>query len=387
MDSSIGKALRDARLEKKISLEEAAGLTKIRPDRLEELERDEYGGFPSLAYARNFLLLYAKFLGVDVSKYPLIDVGKPVLVGDYQYLKGEGITGLRSTTLRKKKPVRRSRWLIVFGILAVATTLGALTALFILNVQRLPSFNQLLNHDEDENTEAAQPSPTATPESTPEATPAATPAPSEAPASPATPISAEPPLEVPGASLMGSTGLESATAGNLALNLEASDRNLLATGPEEGLGLASQVAPEAPDMPPDAIDGAAAETSPASEMAAPVPTSTSTSTSTPAHTGTPATTPTPAPPKAEEQREREIKVRATRRTRVRIIRDVKGSTPVYDDWLEPGKLLSLRGKHFWIESRNPGALKVTSDDQPVDARDTSSAAGASGAARQGIEVR
>ena len=44
-------------------------MTKIRPSRLAEIEADDFSNFPSLAYAKGFLLIYGKFLDVDVSPY------------------------------------------------------------------------------------------------------------------------------------------------------------------------------------------------------------------------------------------------------------------------------------------------------------------------------
>jgi cytoskeletal protein RodZ len=87
MVNSAGKLLREARLEKKISIEEAAHATKIRGDRLVDLERDEYTRFPNMAYAKGFLVIYAKYLAIDVSEFSrALGVGNPVGAEDYDYL-------------------------------------------------------------------------------------------------------------------------------------------------------------------------------------------------------------------------------------------------------------------------------------------------------------
>ena len=65
----LGKKLQQARLAKKISLEEAARVTKIRAARIQEIEAEDFSNFPSLAYAKGFLLIYGKFLDVDVTPY------------------------------------------------------------------------------------------------------------------------------------------------------------------------------------------------------------------------------------------------------------------------------------------------------------------------------
>ena len=63
----LGKKFQEARIARKLTLDEAARMTKIRPSRLAEIEADDFSQFPSLAYAKGFLLIYGKFLDVDVS--------------------------------------------------------------------------------------------------------------------------------------------------------------------------------------------------------------------------------------------------------------------------------------------------------------------------------
>jgi transcriptional regulator with XRE-family HTH domain len=65
----LGKKFQEARLARKLTLDEAARMTKIRPQRLAEIEADDFSQFPSLAYAKGFLLIYGKFLDVDVTPY------------------------------------------------------------------------------------------------------------------------------------------------------------------------------------------------------------------------------------------------------------------------------------------------------------------------------
>ena len=58
----LGKKLQEARLARKLTLDEAARMTKIRPSRLQEIESGRFLEFSSLAYAKGFLLIYGKFL-------------------------------------------------------------------------------------------------------------------------------------------------------------------------------------------------------------------------------------------------------------------------------------------------------------------------------------
>jgi cytoskeletal protein RodZ len=65
----LGKKFQEAREARNLTLDEAARMTKIRPARLAEIEADDFSQFPSLAYAKGFLLIYGKFLDVDVTPY------------------------------------------------------------------------------------------------------------------------------------------------------------------------------------------------------------------------------------------------------------------------------------------------------------------------------
>src|ERR1700674_2049450 len=84
----LGKKLRDARLARNLTLDEAGRMTKIRPGRLEEIENENFSQFASLAYAKGFLLIYGKFLEVDVSPYlEAFENSESVTVDGYAYLQ------------------------------------------------------------------------------------------------------------------------------------------------------------------------------------------------------------------------------------------------------------------------------------------------------------
>src|SRR5256885_16951937 len=84
----LGKKFQEARLARKLTLDEAARLTKIRPSRLAEIEADDFSQFPSLAYAKGFLLIYGKFLDVDVTAYmEAFEGSENVTVDGYSYLQ------------------------------------------------------------------------------------------------------------------------------------------------------------------------------------------------------------------------------------------------------------------------------------------------------------
>ncbi len=87
MVDTIGKRLCQARLAKGLTIDEAAHATKMRPDKILALENDDYSRFGNNAYAKGFLQIYGRFLGVDVAGH-LRDLEIPtrVSVDDYQYL-------------------------------------------------------------------------------------------------------------------------------------------------------------------------------------------------------------------------------------------------------------------------------------------------------------
>src|SRR5207247_8846719 len=62
--------------------------TKIRPARLAEIEADDFSQFPSLAYAKGFLVIYGKFLDVDVTPYlDAFEDSERVTVDGYSYFQ------------------------------------------------------------------------------------------------------------------------------------------------------------------------------------------------------------------------------------------------------------------------------------------------------------
>ena len=62
---SVGKQLQEARLAKNWTPELAARETKIKVERVRDLEADNYANFTSPTYARGFVRTYARALGLD----------------------------------------------------------------------------------------------------------------------------------------------------------------------------------------------------------------------------------------------------------------------------------------------------------------------------------
>lgn len=136
---SVGQQLAGARAEKGLSLEQAAHVTKIRPDKLAALEADDFTAFPNNTYARGFLLIYGKFLRVEVSDLAnKLENDNPISVEDYQYLSAQGHelpeqrARMRPRETKAKRPSIAP--LIVFIVLFVSAGFGVH---FFINTQRI----------------------------------------------------------------------------------------------------------------------------------------------------------------------------------------------------------------------------------------------------------
>jgi len=115
----LGKKFQEARLARKLTLDEAARMTKIRPQRLAEIEADDFSQFPSLAYAKGFLLIYGKFLNVDVSSYlEAFETSSAVTVDGYSYLQDNPAPKPTPTVVRAPKN-RASLFPVVIGIVVL----------------------------------------------------------------------------------------------------------------------------------------------------------------------------------------------------------------------------------------------------------------------------
>jgi cytoskeleton protein RodZ len=158
----LGKKFQEARLARKLTLDEAARMTKIRPQRLAEIEADDFSQFPSLAYAKGFLLIYGKFLDVDVAPYlDAFEDSESVTVDGYSYLQENERAKPVSAPVVRRRPAatgrtggsnRVSPMPLIVGV--VVLVVGFLGMKFFLNVQRLTP---------GRGSSSAQTSPTVTP--------------------------------------------------------------------------------------------------------------------------------------------------------------------------------------------------------------------------------
>jgi cytoskeleton protein RodZ len=133
----IGKKFEEARRARNLTLDEAARMTKIRPARLAEIEADDFSQFPSLAYAKGFLLIYGKFLDVDVTPYlEAFEDSEQVTVDGYSYLQENHAPKQASApVVRPSRRDRPSPMPLIFGILVLVVGFSVMK--LILNVQRI----------------------------------------------------------------------------------------------------------------------------------------------------------------------------------------------------------------------------------------------------------
>src|SRR5213595_3939788 len=158
----LGRKFQEARLARQLTIEEAARLTKIRPSRLAEIEADDFSQFPSLAYAQGFLLIYGKFLDVDVTPYlDAFETSREVSVDGYSYLQDAPSTA-PPPIVRRQRAGRPA--LLPFIIAVGVLVLGLYMVKLLLNIQRItPSEGPALT--------ATATAPVASPPSEPSASP------------------------------------------------------------------------------------------------------------------------------------------------------------------------------------------------------------------------
>jgi cytoskeletal protein RodZ len=158
---SIGALLAYEREKRGIPVEKAAKETRMRPQRIRDMESDDLSNFTNPSYARMFIIAYAKYLAIPMKTISehLPDRGEPCTEG-YQYISTptHDLPSLRHNIAGK--PTRRSP--AALYVLTIATLLvilagaiGIITYLGI-NLSRLSSDQ---NRSEKEDVAEATPTP------------------------------------------------------------------------------------------------------------------------------------------------------------------------------------------------------------------------------------
>lgn len=135
MVETIGRKLSKARKERGISIEEAAHATRVRHEKLAALEADDYGSFGSNAYAKGFLQIYGRYLGVDVSDHvAALESSKQVSISDYQYLNNAVIPEPKKIAIRRSSTKLS---LVPLLLLPLAGLIALMSFWFNVNAKRL----------------------------------------------------------------------------------------------------------------------------------------------------------------------------------------------------------------------------------------------------------
>ena len=304
MVESVGRILQQARLARKLEIEEVAERTKIRPDRLIDLEADEYSHFPNLTYAKSFLAKYARFLGVDI-QHELDDfqISSAISMGDYQYLSSmppHNAQQARWTQRIQPKGFRVHPAVVVVLVLIVLVGVPVISYL-ALNIPRVAgtfsAANGSTNQAAVESTHAVSPVP-------------------------------------------------------LAAN---STQGLPAQSPSRGNpATASSPTPQPSELKADATPARnedRIEVKRAQAVGTPV---SGVPVDTPVRTGL-ATLP-----------EKKLEVRVIKRTYVKVTKDEEGTQPVFDGFAGPdSRPIVVQGKRFWVHVLDKGAVEVREDGQLV----------------------
>ncbi|MBV8640059.1 MAG: helix-turn-helix domain-containing protein [Verrucomicrobia bacterium] len=305
MVESVGRRLQQARLAKKLEIEDVAEKTKIRPNRIIDLEADEYAHFPNLMYAKSFLAKYAKFLGVDIQEeLDKFLVAGTISVGDYQYLSsGPPQKFVAQPRVQMVKGFRVPPAVVVVLVLIVLVGVPVFSYL-ALNIPRVAGTNLAANTVKTER--SADQAPTAIAQSSADSLQSLT-----KPSSPD----------------------ENAGAGAHA-----------SPPPEEAMPVASASASQPRIEDGVEVRRALPVNAPESSTAAETPTKASLST----------------------LPDKKLEVRVLKRTYVKVTKDEEDAQPVFDGFAAPdSRPIVVEGKRFWVHVSDKGAVEVRKDGQLI----------------------
>jgi cytoskeletal protein RodZ len=345
----LGKKFQEARIARGLTLDEAARLTKIRPSRLAEIEADDFSQFPSLAYAKGFLLIYGKFLDVDVSPYlDVFETSREVTVDGYSYLqdqpapKPRRVRPTRAPTVRRqrvKSGDRRSPFPVLIGVGVIVV--GFILMRLIMNIQRI-SPHQMVG----------VPQPTASVESAPPQAPAQQPPPPKAPPQ--------------------QTAQAQAPAASVAPVAQASSRapsQAPVAMVEATKKPASSITTPAPSIPiPEAVVPAFANASAAAKVSAAQTKEPEVRRAEPvrpedlAKAGAAETTQKPV----EAQGPNQIAIKPLKKTYIKVVVDNGSQQPAFERWISPADgTVEFRGQKIAVRVLDRDAIQIRKNGKPV----------------------
>lgn len=318
----LGKKFQDARLARGLTLDEAARMTKIRPTRLAEIEADDFSNFPSLAYAKGFLLIYGKFLDVDVSEFmEAFEGSEQVTVDGYSYLQDNPPPKpSRPAVVRRSTSSNRTS-LMPFLIGVVIMVLGFSFMKFILNILRVAPHAA----PQPQTQTTPEPAPTIIPTATPTPVVVATPRPAPSVEStPAKVVAAPTVVPVPTIAPTSTPAPTSPPAVAVASPTAKAQKEVQ----EPEVRRAEPVKPE---------DLAKAET----------------------------------PPATASDGATHVAIRPLRRTYIKVVVDKESRTPAFERWISPADgTVEFKGQHIDVRVLDREAVQIRKNGKTVADGDT-----------------
>jgi cytoskeletal protein RodZ len=309
MVETVGKRLQKARQERKLTIDEVAAATKIRPERIVDLEADDLTHFPSLVYARSFLVKYARFLGLDIQDdLENFQVNRAVGFGEFKYLTAGPPPKFRPEP-RFNQPKKSLAPPLILAIIAVLILIGVpMVAFFAVNLSRLSP-----GQSDDELNKTTGTTPSAGLRQS------ATPLTGTSPLAIASPEPSRQPFE-PLASPTGPT------------QVSTNPQPTASATPEPTVEVRRA-------LPVTSADKETANASPSSS------------------------------PSAAPSQKLEIKVKE--RTWLRVTKDRENSEPVFNDFIGPNSpAIVIQGTRFWLKALDKSALELRKNGQAVSGQDS-----------------
>jgi cytoskeletal protein RodZ len=353
----LGKKFQDARIARGLTLDEAARLTKIRPSRLAEIEADDFSQFPSLAYAKGFLLIYGKFLDVDVTPYlDAFETSQQVTVDGYSYLQDQPAPKPRrvrptrpSAAVRAPRTRNRSSpfpLLIAIGVIIV----GFVAMRLILNIQRI-SPHQMVGVPQSTSSESPRPQAQALPRQT-----APPPAPIQTPAATIAAV-AHAPLRTPSPVAQAPTRAPSQAAVAV---VEATKQP------------APPVSTPAPSIPiPEAFVPAFANANVAAKAKVSVAPTIEPEVRRAEPVQPEDLAKAEAPQKSTDtQGPNQVAIKPLKRTYIKVVVDNGSSQPAFERWISPSDgTVEFRGQKIAVRVLDRDAIRITKNGKPISGDD------------------
>jgi cytoskeletal protein RodZ len=313
MVETVGRKLQKERVARKLRIEEVADATKIRAERIIDLEADEYGHFANLTYAKSFLAKYANYLGVDIQEeLEHFQVAPSISLRDYQYL---------APSVPKSNAKPREFGARAFRVPPLVVVLLVLILLVGVPVFSYMAINISRLRGGAKQGRTAQDL-------------AAVEAPTPSGGKPGASQSLAGPPQGTG-NLAAGSGARSSSSNQASASPNAQPTSRI----EDGIEVRRALPVQQGEQP-----SPSEETSPSPSEAA---------------------NPSPSPVPATEPQTR-LELRVLKRTWVKITKDEEGSEPVFDGPAAPeDQPIVVEGKRFWVRIQDRGAVEVRKNGQRV----------------------